>query len=214
MGKIVLFTNLKGGTGKTTLCGQFAGWLSKKGKDFAVIDADIQQSLYRMRKRETESGEERETWQVAAMDTGDVKLVRENMKKLKAAGGTFLIDCPGTASDPGLRPIFEAADVAVIPMRFDDMTLDTTGVFIRVLKQISGAKLVFVPNRINVMEGRKREKARRDADTETLAKIGTVTPVVRQSVAVMRMSTVEEMSEEAERILKPAFEAVENIIYQ
>ncbi len=45
MGKIVLYTNVKGGVGKTTLCGIFATYLANSGRTVAVVDADLQQSL-------------------------------------------------------------------------------------------------------------------------------------------------------------------------
>ena len=50
--KIILFTNIKGGVGKTTLCGLFATFCAEKGIPVAVMDADIQQSLFRHRQRE------------------------------------------------------------------------------------------------------------------------------------------------------------------
>jgi chromosome partitioning protein len=52
MGKIVLYTNVKGGVGKTTLCGVFATNLANIGRNVAVVDADLQQSLFRHRKRD------------------------------------------------------------------------------------------------------------------------------------------------------------------
>ena len=37
MGKIVLYTNVKGGVGKTTLCGIFATYLANIGRTIAVV---------------------------------------------------------------------------------------------------------------------------------------------------------------------------------
>ena len=37
MGKIVLYTNVKGGVGKTTLCGIFATYLGNSGRTVAVV---------------------------------------------------------------------------------------------------------------------------------------------------------------------------------
>ena len=45
MGKIIVFTNVKGGVGKTLMCSYFASYLTQKGRRVAVVDADIQQSL-------------------------------------------------------------------------------------------------------------------------------------------------------------------------
>src|SRR5574344_865580 len=50
--RIVLFSNIKGGVGKTTLCAIFASYLAEKGLAVLVVDADLQASLYRHRQRE------------------------------------------------------------------------------------------------------------------------------------------------------------------
>ena len=49
--KIVIFSNIKGGVGKTTLCALFASYLVERGYPVMAIDADLQASLYRHRKR-------------------------------------------------------------------------------------------------------------------------------------------------------------------
>ena len=50
--KIIIFSNIKGGVGKTTLCALFASYLAEKGCPVIAIDADLQASLYRHRQRE------------------------------------------------------------------------------------------------------------------------------------------------------------------
>lgn len=50
--KIVIFSNIKGGVGKTTLCALFANHLIEHGFPSFVIDADLQASLFRHRQRE------------------------------------------------------------------------------------------------------------------------------------------------------------------
>ena len=52
--KIILFSNVKGGVGKSTLCSMFATYCAEKGIPTAVVDADLQQSLVRQRQREKE----------------------------------------------------------------------------------------------------------------------------------------------------------------
>ena len=50
--KIVIFSNIKGGVGKTTLCALFADYLIEHGFPTFVIDADLQASLFRHQQRE------------------------------------------------------------------------------------------------------------------------------------------------------------------
>ena len=63
--KIIIFSNIKGGVGKTTLCSLFATYLAENGMPVAVLDADLQQSLYRHRVREEKADpEQKMPWQI------------------------------------------------------------------------------------------------------------------------------------------------------
>ena len=53
--KIILTTALKGGVGKSCLCANFATFFVEQGQPVMVLDADIQQSISRHRKRDLAS---------------------------------------------------------------------------------------------------------------------------------------------------------------
>ena len=76
--KIVIFSNIKGGVGKTTLCALFANHLIEHGFPSFVIDADLQASLFRHRQREKDAAPDAQIpWNVEMLDTSDHKrLVR------------------------------------------------------------------------------------------------------------------------------------------
>ena len=159
MSKIILFSNIKGGVGKTTLCAHFAEYLSMKGVTIVAVDADLQASLSRHREREVEADPEQTVpWGIARLNTLDSKIVKATMNKYKEQDGIVLIDCPGNLNDNNLAIIYAVADFIVIPMTYDVDTIDATGIFITVIRQQSKAKLVFVPNRINITEGKARER--------------------------------------------------------
>ena len=84
MGKIVLYTNVKGGVGKTTLCGIFATYLANIGRNVAVVDADLQQSLFRHRKRDLQQNlDARLPWEIETFWGRTTEEVTQNMSKLK-----------------------------------------------------------------------------------------------------------------------------------
>ena len=123
--KIVLFSNIKGGVGKTTLCALFASYLAEKGMPVFAMDADLQASLYRHRQREKNVDPDTSVpWAVEMLNTSDAKKLEETIAKLKSVPGVVLIDCPGNLNDRNLEHIYKAADVAVIPMSFDADTVD------------------------------------------------------------------------------------------
>ncbi len=74
MSKIILFSNIKGGVGKTTLCAHFAEYLSMKGVPVVAVDADIQASLSRHREREVEADPGQTVpWAITRLNTLDSK---------------------------------------------------------------------------------------------------------------------------------------------
>lgn len=189
--RIVLFSNIKGGVGKTTLCALFASYLAEKGIPVFAMDADLQASLYRHRQREKDADPDSSTpWAVEMLNTSNGQKLEETISKLKNVPGIVLIDCPGNLNDRNLEHIYRAADIAVIPMSYDADTIDATGIFVKAFKTISPAKLIFVPNRINTSEGKAEELRQRTQTTEILGLIGTVTPRIKQSVVVKRYTTL------------------------
>ena len=94
--KIVIFSNIKGGVGKTTLCALFANHLIEHGFPSFVIDADLQASLFRHRQREKDAAPDAQIpWNVEMLDMSDHKRLVQVMGKLKEVPGIVLIDCPG-----------------------------------------------------------------------------------------------------------------------
>ena len=202
MSKIILFSNIKGGVGKTTLCAQFAEYLSMKGVHVVAVDADLQASLSRHRDRELEADPEQ------TLNTLDSTRVKEAMNEYKERDGIVLIDCPGNLNDNNLAIIYTVADLVVIPMAYDVDTIDATGIFVAVIKQQSKARLVFVPNRINVTEGKAREREMRDETISVLGQVGTVTPRIKQSVVIKRYSTLYPLDKYQYAAVEHAFDRI------
>lgn len=207
--KIILFSNIKGGVGKTTLCALFASYLAEHGYPVISLDADLQASLYRHRKRETDvDAEAAEPWSVSILNTADTDLLKQTIDKMKSVPGIVLIDCPGNLNDRNLEYIYKSADTAVIPISFDADTVDATGIFIKALRTISKANLIFIPNRINVSEKKSEELRQRAQTIEFLGIIGAVTPIVKQNVAIKRYTTLYPLESKQLAVVEPAFKKI------
>jgi len=179
MSKVVLFSNIKGGVGKTTLCAHFSEYLNEKGMSVSAADADIQASLTRHREREIEADPEHAvSWEIIKLNTLDAGKLKADMKKLRQKDGIVVIDCPGNLNDNNLAIIYSQA------------TIDATGIFVSVIGKMTSARLVFLPNRINTTEGKAHEKEMREETISILGKLGTVTPRIKQSVVIKRYSTL------------------------
>ena len=163
-----------------------------------MIDADLQASLFRHRQREKDAAPDAQIpWNVEMLDTSDHKRLVQVMGKLKEVPGIVLIDCPGNLNDRNLAYIYQSAD-----------TVDATGIFVKALKSVSSAGLIFIPNRINAAERKAEEIRQREQTIGYLGLIGTVTPMVRQSVAIKRYSTLYPLEKNQTELLEPAFNKI------
>ncbi len=191
MNKVILFSNIKGGVGKTTLCALFCEYLKENGFEVAAFDADIQASLLRHRERELEADTKQcASWSIGRLDTRNTSKLEKFLMKLHHKDGVVVIDCPGNLNDNNLSLVYKSADMIIIPMAYDIDTIDATGIFVSVVRRMSRAPFIFIPNRINVVEGKAKELQMRDETIEILGNLGTVTPRIKQSVVVKRYSTL------------------------
>lgn len=189
--KIILFSNTKGGTGKSTLCAMFATYCAQNGIPVAVVDADLQQSLAQLRKEErADDATTKEPWQLVSLMTSSTTKTVQMMENLKTIPGWILVDCPGTLNDPGLVPIFKAADAVIVPTSYEKIVVNATELFVNVFRGISQAPLFFIPNRINDAEGTKTEREQRINTINKIGDMGLLTPRIKQSVVIKRFSTM------------------------
>ncbi|MDO5447785.1 MAG: ParA family protein [Prevotellaceae bacterium] len=192
MGKIILFTNVKGGVGKTTLCSFFATYLSQSGRPVAVVDADIQQSLYDHRQLDLQNHPNAPMpWQIKAftgMSRDEVATALTNLKKLSC---DIIIDCPGNIIDPNLGAIYSMADIAVVPTHYYYDVMKATFKFAEMFKARFRAQMFFIPNNISgIEEGRPGVKVLREDATEQLKPYGILTARIKRSVIVAEYNTL------------------------
>lgn len=212
--RIIIFSNIKGGVGKTTLCALFASYLAENGYPVIAIDADLQASLYRHRQREKDVAPDAQIpWGVELLDTANREHLERVMGKLKNVPGVVLIDCPGNLNDRNLEYIYKTADAAIVPVSFDADTVDATGIFIKALKTVSSANLVFLPNRINSSERKSEELRQRTQTTELLGLVGTVVPIIRQSVSVKRYTTLYPLEKNQLAAVEPSFARIIEVLH-
>ena len=90
---IILFTNIKGGVGKTSTCALFAQYLYECGYPVMALDADIQASLSRHRERELAANPDVVvSWDVSTIDTTDRQSLQLSIEEAKKFEGIVLID--------------------------------------------------------------------------------------------------------------------------
>ena len=207
---IVTFTNLKGGTGKTTLCSLFATYCVEQGLPVAVLDVDTQLSLRKNRFDDLGFKNIEVPWQVWPFRLDDT--VQERLSKVRKVPGIILIDCPGSVDNNNLKYVYHSADIIIMPFRFDWMNVRETASFAEVVKGISKAKRLFLPNLVTQYDDKREElRAAIEQVNTALAKFGDVLPGIADSLDV-RVSNTLGINYKQRRVVRSSFDAIINII--
>lgn len=189
---IILFAGLKGGTGKSTLCNLFATYAVEQGFPVAVMDADTQLSLYKNFFEDLATLGVRNVstpWRIWSLRADDT--VKEKMSKIKKVPGLVVIDCPGSVDNENLKYIYHSADIIVMPFRFDRMNVRETVTFAELIKKISKARQLYLPNMVTQYDEKREElrKAMERANSD-LGKYGRVLPGIPECLAVRDSNTL------------------------
>lgn len=136
MNKIVLVSNLKGGTGKTSICELLAIYAVEKGLPTMVLDADKQLDVYEDRKDDLLKHPEADPLFDISPLTVDANLPSV-IAKLKELNGVIFIDCPGSLDNNYLAALYQAADVVVVPFRYERKNVRDTGKFTHIFRQLN-----------------------------------------------------------------------------
>lgn len=184
MAKIIVISNSKGGTGKSTLCMQFANYLASQGEKVIILDCDEGQSVMELRQIEQRQDPGAALPWEAYNATSNSRSFVERARTMDDV--YILVDCPGSLN-PNLLTFFQNADAIVIPFRYDDVVVLRTMTFVKVLNAAHiTAKKLFLPNYIDVRVKNPNEESIR----EMFRKAGSILPRIKQGVAIQRVSTL------------------------
>ena len=144
MGKVISFTNQKGGSGKTTLSANLAVLWSNSGYKVAVIDADAQNSLtYWLEARKKYYGED--DIDITSYDF-DVRNLKEEIKQIKSKYNFIIIDSPPSITFNTIQ-IIKASDRVFVPVQPSPLDLMATVPFLKLVKQEKKDPIIFL-NRV------------------------------------------------------------------
>jgi chromosome partitioning protein len=160
---VIVFASQKGGSGKTTLCGQLAIQAERAGAGpVALIDTDPQGSLAEWWNARSESTP-------AFVKTRFTELM-DDLAHLNNAGMELVfIDTPPAVTD-AIRAVVTFADIVVIPTRPSPHDLRAVGATVDIVEYL-GKPLVFA---VNAATPRARITAK---SAIALSQHGTVAPV-------------------------------------
>lgn len=111
--KIIVVTNQKGGSGKTTLSMQLAGSLARRGNKVLVVDADPQGTATRWAAAADD--DKPFPASVVSLSAASSKVHRE-VKKFIGDYDFIVIDCPPAADSPVPQSALLVADLALVPI--------------------------------------------------------------------------------------------------
>ena len=144
MGKVITFSNQKGGSGKSTLSANLAVLWSNSGYKVAVIDADPQKSLtYWLSERKKYYGDD---------DIGinfynfDIRNLTEEVKKIKRKYDFIIIDSPPAITFETLQ-IIKASNGVFVPVQPSPLDLMATLPFLKIAREEKKKPLIIL-NRV------------------------------------------------------------------
>ena len=144
MGKIITFSNQKGGSGKTTLSANLAVLWSNSGYKVAIIDADAQKSLtYWHDARKKYYGNNETGIDVYPYLTSTII---DDVKKIKRKYNFIIIDSPPSITYDTIQ-ILKSADRIIVPVQPSPVDLMATIPFLSLVKQ-ERKKSTIVLNRV------------------------------------------------------------------
>ena len=144
MGKIIVFANQKGGSGKTTLSANLAVLWANSEYKVAVVDADAQKSLtYWLEARKKYYGKES-----IGIDhyPFDARNLNEDLKKIKKKYDFIIIDSPPSITFETIQ-IVKSVDRIFVPVQPSPLDLMATIPFLNITKQ-ERKKTTVILNRV------------------------------------------------------------------
>ena len=132
MGKVIAFSNQKGGSGKTTLSANMAVLWSNSGYKVAVIDADAQKSLtHWIDARKKYYGDHDIGVTTFAFD---IKNLTEEIKQIKRKFDFIIIDSPPSITYETVQ-IVKSANRVFVPVQPSPLDLMATLPFLKLAQQ-------------------------------------------------------------------------------
>ena len=144
MGKVIAFSNQKGGSGKSTLSANLAVLWSNSGYKVAVIDADAQKSLsYWLDARKSYYGEDDVGITKLNFDTRDLI---DEIKLIKRKYDFIIIDSPPAITFETLQ-IIKASNGVFVPVQPSPLDLMATLPFLQIAREERKKPLIIL-NRV------------------------------------------------------------------
>lgn len=130
--RTILVANPKGGSGKTTLATNIAGWLAGKRQAVAIADADPQQSASGWLARRPDLFPAIERWDPAVKRTGH-------------APQWLVVDSPAGAQGDALRETMQKVDAMLVPVSPSAYDMEATTRFFEAIADYKAVKRGTLP---------------------------------------------------------------------
>jgi chromosome partitioning protein len=150
----ILVANPKGGSGKTTLATNIAGWLAGKRQRVALADTDPQRSAGTWLSRRPPL--------FPAIIGFDADVRRKDLKAIDLQW--LVVDSPAGATGDGLRDAMRQADLMLVPLSASTFDMAATGAFLRTVAETKAVRQAGLPVGLVAMRIDARTRAAAELD--------------------------------------------------
>jgi len=205
----IVFSQMKGGVGKSTLCILLANYLAAQGYQVRVYDVDAQRSLSDARKEDMAN--EPDIGPRFDIVTMEILSFIQKLPLIITQDGFNLIDLPGSYSKESIR-VLPLADLVLVPFQYEEYCLQATARFGTQLDLIAERhnahyEVIYVPNRVEPCVGTKAERDHWELWAEAIRKVAILAPGIHKRASLQRRSTLYLRPEE-EAMVKPCFDFI------
>ena len=147
---IIIFSNQKGGCGKTTLATAFSFYLSNKGHLVTVFDTDEQQSLFQMHQMDKAHFDNSFLFDVQYIDMDDGDSIEKMLIEFSSSDEKIaIVDSSGVLDFKNLFLASRCNNV-IVPFSFDQKTLPSTLTWLKSYShfKFDKSKIIVLANRI------------------------------------------------------------------
>lgn len=210
MKKVVFFSGMKGGVGRSILTEAYASYLVNKGYSVTVIDADANTTSsivdgYNEQDREV-------PYSVMSLDSSKESNAKTAYNVINNIASVYIVDCRFNHDYKNLLYLYQLADLIVLPIQYDKMCTSATLVYMEYLRREGiHAPFYLVPNMCGKIFNRKSEDG---IASQVLGQWGEFLPEIPESGEFMHHGFIDTYGKKIESLTVRTFGELEKRMEQ
>lgn len=203
--RIIFFTGLKGGVGRSVLSEAYAAYLVSKGLPVTVIDADANNTATVISRRRKCTGAP--SYTIVPLDCSKANSIETVRDFFEGSVDTiYIVDCRFNHDYKNLLYLYQFADMIVLPVQYHKLCTSSTLTFMEYLKRKGiYAPIYLLPNMCNNINNSQSEDGQQ---SQILGQWGEFLPDIPGNVKFTRFGCFDSYSKKMKALTGKTFDAL------